>query len=589
MFLKEFNQSGTDRIAKVNKFLNEEFSMSITGFPKREKLERISTITETAISKLKSTNTKFQLNPEYAKFLGVRDVVNTMLTEGMYAESPAYHEMKQHLVSGVRKLMDSGCTNEEAVSQCMNDYRKDSRWCYDDEHVLPIVIKAAKEYVEEGPFGGLAGGAGGAAMGAKYGAGVGNALGGAMDVMGIPGGDLMRAGGGAAGGAIAGGVGGALVGDELTDSVSEKVLRAMSEEVGIKIEDVASYDAIAEKLNMFAGVSGKSPNTVVRFLDELDEDTLPQGIKYFGAQVAEANAFVKARKDAIKAGKDEFEVDGKVYKVTGDKSQELEEAVTELSNLVEFMDPNYPDGRGFGSGYKFDQAMKKAKKYGAKAVKKAGELAGDVGAKVADVSKDLAPELSKKMGANPKLAGAGTLGLGALAAYGGYKGLKKLLGKDKKKESMFDDIINDILAEEFEGTTVEEAEVVMAIRALVDDIQDHVERLGRMKNEDIPAIADQLKNEQGLQAAQSFKDQAEQLLDDTLNSAKAGKEGIDGLIASITGQGGALQEPMPVSEPDMDDMMSPEVDDIEDIAMDDNEPAGAGPEDEPLGRAPIEV
>ena len=154
---------------------------------------------------------------------------------------------------------------------------------------------------------------------------------------------------------------------------------------------------------------------------------------------------------------------------------------------------------------------------------------------------------------------------------------------------MFDDIINDILAEEFEGTTVEEAEVVMAIRALVDDIQDNVERLGRMKNEDIPAIADQLKNEKGLQQAQQFKDQAEQILDDTLNSAKAGKEGIDGLIATITGEGGALAEPMPMDAPDMDDMMEPEVDDIEDIAMDDNEPAGAGPEEEPLGRAPIEV
>ena len=586
MFLKEFNQSGTDRIAKVNKFLNEEFSMSITGFPKREKLERISAITETAISKLKSTNTKFQLNPEYAKFLGVRDVVNTMLTEGMYAESPAYHEMKQHLVSGVRKLMDSGCTNEEAVSQCMNDYRKDSRWCYDDEHVLPIVIKAAKEYVEEGPFGGLAGGAGGAALGAKYGSGVGDAIGKGLTAMGVPGADL----GGKALGAIAGGTAGALVGDELTDSVSEKVLRAMSEEIGIKIEDVASYDAIAEKLNMFAGVSGKSPNTVVRFLDELDEDTLPQGIKYFGAQVAEANAFVKARKDAIKAGKDEFEVDGKVYKVTGDKSQELEEAVDELSNLVEDIPRIIRTATGRATA--MDKVKNVADK-GVDAIKGAGatvsKAVGDVGTAAGKELSLVAPKLAKQMKANPKLAGAGTLGLGALAAYGGYKGLKKLLGKDKKKESMFDDIINDILAEEFEGTTVEEAEVVMAIRALVDDIQDHVERLGRMKNEDIPAIADQLKNEQGLQAAQSFKDQAEQLLDDTLNSAKAGKEGIDGLIASITGQGGALQEPMPASEPDMDDMMAPEVDDIEDIAMDDNEPAGAGPEDEPLGRAPIEV
>ena len=44
-----------------------------------------------------------------------------------------------------------------------------------------------------------------------------------------------------------------------------------------KIEDVASYDAIAEKLNMFAGVSGKSPKHSCKIPpDELDEDTLPR-------------------------------------------------------------------------------------------------------------------------------------------------------------------------------------------------------------------------------------------------------------------------------------------------------------------------
>jgi len=40
------------------------------------------------------------------------------------------------------------------------------------------------------------------------------------------------------------------------------------------------------------------------------------------AEVEEGNKFIDARKDAIKAGKDEFEVDGKKYKVTGDTSDE---------------------------------------------------------------------------------------------------------------------------------------------------------------------------------------------------------------------------------------------------------------------------
>ena len=165
--------------------------------------------------------------------------------------------------------------------------------------------------------------------------------------------------------------------------------------------------------------------------------------------------------------------------------------------------------------------------------------------------------------------------------------MKKAAKDAKKNESMFDDILNDMLAEEIAGTSVEEAEVVMAVRALADDLQGHVERLGRMKNEDIPAIADQMKNEFGADAASQFKQNAEQLLDGSLASAKAGKDGIDGLIDGIGGNGGSgLTEP---TLPDMDDSFAEPETSLDDMAMDDNEPASAGPEDEPLGRAPVEL
>ena len=48
---------------------------------------------------------------------------------------------------------------------------------------------------------------------------------------------------------------------------------------------------------------------------------------------------------------------------------------------------------------------------------------------------------------------------------------------------MFHYIIDDMLAEE---ANVEEAEVIMAARALADDVQDMIARLGKMVNEDLP-------------------------------------------------------------------------------------------------------
>lgn len=434
MFLKEFNQNGAKKIAKVNKMLKEEFGVSLktSGFPKKAKLDSLLETANKSIALIKSGKTKFQQDPDYAKFLGIKDVLTTMISEGMYAESPAHGEMKEMINASVCSLMDSGYTVDEACSECMNQYRMDSRFAYDDEHVMPIILSAAKNYLEscgmnhesieeEGEY--------------------------------IPETDL-----------------------------NDSLLRELAKECGVELTGTESLEAIEEKLESFAKVTEKSRDAVVGFLNGLDEDAVANGIKMFGAKIREANAFVDARRKAIAAGDDEFEVDGKTFKVTGDTKDE------------------------------------------------------------------------------------------------------------KKNESMFDDIIDDMLSEEIEGTSVEEAEVVMAVRALADDIQDQVERLGRMKNEDIPAITDQMIGEVGLDKAQQFKATAEQLIDSTLSSAKSGKEGIDALVAEITGQGSAM------GLGDTGDIDTPELggDSIDDLAMDEpemdvNEPAAAGPEEEPLGRAPIEA
>ena len=436
MFLKEFNQNGKEKVAKVNKFLREEFNMSISSFPKKKKLTAVKEKAELALVRIKGSSKQFQMQPEYAKYLGLRDLAQTMLNEGMYAESPAYMEMKNQLMSSVQELMDSGYTVDEASKECMNRYRQDSRFAYDDEHVLPIVLKAAKEYFES-------------SCGTHE-----------------------------------------SVGEEIVEApqtdLNEYLLRELAKECGVELEDNESLKTIEEKLEMFAQVSGKSRDAVVGFLNGLEEDTVANGIKMFGAKIREANAFVDARRKAVAAGDDEFEVDGKTFKVTGDTKDE------------------------------------------------------------------------------------------------------------KKNESMFDDIIDDLLNEELEGTSVEEAEVVMAVRALADDIQDQVERLGRMVNEDLPAIADQMIHEFGAQRAAQFRDTAEGVLQAALAGARTGKEGINALVGEITGQeavvsglgdtGDIPMDPSQVTGDEMDDMAG-----AEEPAMDLNEPAAAGPEEEPMGRAPVEV
>ena len=434
MFIKDFQQTNVEKIASLQKTLKEEFGIAIVNkYPSEDKLKLLRDSADRKIVSIKGSTQKFQLEPEYIKYLGIRDLSATMLAEGMYAESPAYMEMKQNLMAGVKSLMDSGYTMEEASSECMNRYRMDPRYAFDDDHVKTIILKAAKDYME-------------------------SSCGSRNEAI-----------------------------EEANTELNEYLLSELAKECGVELEDIASYEAIEEKLNQFAEVSGKSRDAVVGFLNGLDEDSVVGGIQMFGKKIAQEN-FALAAADAGARGDKEFEYpkgSGKMHKVTMDK-------------------------------------------------------------KTADKISD---------------------------------------EDDKKNESMFDDILDDMLSEEVES--VDEAEVVMAVRALADDIQDHVERLGRMVNEDLPAIADQMASEFGLEKAQGFKDNAEGVISSALESAKGAKEGMDGLIGNITGEGSLassdLEEPAPMDalpdEPMADEPMD----------MDVNEPAAAGPEDEPLGRAPVEV
>ena len=153
---------------------------------------------------------------------------------------------------------------------------------------------------------------------------------------------------------------------------------------------------------------------------------------------------------------------------------------------------------------------------------------------------------------------------------------------------MFDDIIDDMLAEE---VNVEEAEVIMAARALADDVQDMIARLGKMVNEDLPAIQDQMRAELGAEVAASFQDSMVSAVDGHLAQTKATKQMMDDAIGTLSGDA-PMDSGMMADEP-MDAPMDVDVPvDAEapvDDAMDVNDPAAAGPEEEPLGRAPVDA
>ena len=302
MYLKEFKQPSGRKLLKLNKLLKEHFGISITAsFPKKSKLVALKENAENALVTLRNSNVKFHLEPDYAKFLGIKDVVETMINEGMYAESPAYLAMKEMIESTVRQLMDSGYTMDEASSECMNRYRMDDRFAYDDGHVMPIVITAAKKYMEQCSMGeALAGG--------DMGATVGNTI------TGMPAHNQMS-----------------------SKNVAEQVLRVLAKEAGVDLVNTTSYEAIEEKLNGFAKASGKSRDAVVEFLNSLDEAALLDGIQMFGRKIAEQNAYNQAAANAARSGAKEFEFpngSGKMHPVKMNKDTAHKIAGTKNESML---------------------------------------------------------------------------------------------------------------------------------------------------------------------------------------------------------------------------------------------------------------
>jgi hypothetical protein len=498
-------------VGKINKLLKEEFGISLAKqVPSRAKLKTVLESADIALSRIRNSNKMYQVHPEYSKYLGLRAAINIMLNEGMYAESPKYNEMKQMVNDSVRQLMDRGYTQDEAVSECMNRYRMDNRFAYDDQHVLPIVINAAKTYMEQCRSGG---------------SGLTEEPNG-QDAPVFPSTNLKDVG-----------------------------LKEMARECGIELEDTQSLSAIEQKLEAFARVSGKSRDAIVEFLNGLQEEQLTDGIRMFGRKIAEANKFVSARKDAIKAGKKEFEVDGKKYKVTGDTTDELSESyqVDEESSM-----------RLVKKGEQGSKSFKiyKDQDFGEYVVKfyKNGEHQTEADYHTDDVRDAMQTAKSEvsRMTESKKAKEPYAVGMAAaMKSTGDKPPLKKstitkahkIAKKVSRNESMLNGIISSLITEE---VAVEQAELVMAVRALADDIQDQIERIGRMMNEDIPAISDQMRSEMGAQTAQGFVDSVNAVLSAYMEAAKSAKAGMDQASGSLTGETPAADlGPAPAAEPAM--------------------------------------
>lgn len=434
MKISNLNKTGADRIKQTSQKLKENYNVTVKPFQSKQKLEKILENASSVLVGIRNSKKKFHLDPEYAKYLGIVDLVENMLKEGMYAESPAYESMCNEMRTMVHSLMDSGYTDDEAVSEAMNRYRMDPRWAYDDQQILPVVLTAAKDYLKKT----------------------------AMTEVGLE-----------------------------EESVEESPLDSalagrMIKYLGIdnKLPASQQLDEINAFIEKMAEASGKSAGSVSQFVSELDEDKFESAMSVFEKKIQE-----KLLNDSIK-----------YMHSLKQKGKSVDEIAKELNMTPE----------------EVKDAMKKT--------------------------------------------------------------------EESVEESMFDGIIDDILSEDVD---MGQAEVVLAAESLADELQDHVEKVGRMINEELPAIVEKMREEMGAQTAASFQDQMTQALQAQLESSKATKEAIEAAVGTMTGQAPLSTGPDDMGAAEPESSMDDEISGIDDLDLDDEEPPVNTPASA-LGREELE-
>jgi len=145
---------------------------------------------------------------------------------------------------------------------------------------------------------------------------------------------------------------------------------------------------------------------------------------------------------------------------------------------------------------------------------------------------------------------------------------------------------------------VEQAESLIAAKSFSQELQDMIEKLGRLVNEDLPAVADQMRDSHGADVATGFEDSVSGTLNGIMDNLRNSKQELDNSVSSIADGG------MPAASNDMGDFSDEELggeEDLGDLDLDadvdlelGDEELGdefggadelAGDEEEPLGRA----
>ena len=133
-------------------------------------------------------------------------------------------------------------------------------------------------------------------------------------------------------------------------------------------------------------------------------------------------------------------------------------------------------------------------------------------------------------------------------------------------------------------TEVSQAEVMMAAKGFAQELQEMIEKIGRLQNEDLPPVTDQMRETYGTESSSAFQTQIYGALQGVMDALYTAKNQVDDAVSSMasTGQVTASVDMDKDVEADMGDMEGEEPPaDLDNLG----DEFGGAEEEEPLGRS----
>jgi hypothetical protein len=99
-----------------------------------------------------------------------------------------------------------------------------------------------------------------------------------------------------------------------------------------------------------------------------------------------------------------------------------------------------------------------------------------------------------------------------------------------------------------EASEVQQAQVVLASKDIVDQVQKMIEQTTAIQFKDLPALVDQIRNEVGYDQATQFNTDATAALSGLVQNLQAAKTQLDGALGVVTGQSAGVPGVVPGAE-----------------------------------------